>query len=93
MAWHGMAWLNHASRVRVNRTSCEARRNQALKSNMDMFQKAIEAQYRYCHRKGLIFDQPSTTDSTITDDLIVLANVRGEIARFKIGRNNRLRRQ
>lgn len=60
---------------------------------MNLIDKAIDAQHRFCRRNGLVFDQPCAVSSTITDDLVTLANVRGEIARFKIGRNGRLRRQ
>lgn len=60
---------------------------------MNLLQKAIVAQQRYCQRKGLRFNQPCATSSTVTDDLVILANVKGEIARFKFDRNGRLRRQ
>lgn len=59
----------------------------------DLEVRAVRQHVRWCHRNGVIFEQPSTID--VTDDSVILTNARGVIAEFVIimrGRAVRLRR-
>lgn len=64
-----------------------------IDSPHDLEVRAVRQHARWCHRNGVIFEQPSTID--VTDDAVILTNVRGVLAEFKIltrGRALRLRR-
>lgn len=64
-----------------------------ISPDRDLLQRAICAYARYCKANGLVFQQP-TADATLlrSDGVVMLSNVRGELARYRVDAHGRLRR-
>jgi hypothetical protein len=59
----------------------------------DLITKATRAHAHWCRARGCIEDAPSVSDSEVTDDgVVVLRNVNGVLARYRVGPSGRLRR-
>ena len=53
-------------------------------SDKDLIYRATKAYYRHCLRNGLIFNQPNNGLSGVEGNLVVLGNIYGVLARYRI---------
>lgn len=58
----------------------------------DIFDRAAAAHARWCKRQGGLPDTPSRELSEVRDGLVILRNVNGEMAFYKVGPTGRVRR-
>lgn len=53
-------------------------------ADRELFDRCVSAYARYCAQYGFIFQQPSSP-AQLDGDVVVLENIRGELARYKVG--------
>lgn len=59
-------------------------------ADRELFDRCVSAYARYCAQYGYIFQQPSWP-AELDGDVVILENIRGELARYKV-ESNRIRR-
>ena len=52
-------------------------------NDRNLIERATMAYHRHCSRNGLIFNQPNMGLSEVDDDMIVLRNCNGVLAKYR----------
>ena len=56
----------------------------------ELIGRADRSYQRRCEREGWLYQIPSSSSSTVEDGIVILRNINGELARYKITPSGRL---